>query len=855
MDKSIQNSARYTTLSVEDVLAQLQSADAGLTVTQVTERLEQYGSNEIPHHGISWWSMIMDQCKSPWMVLLFFAAMISFFLGNHIEGLVIIVILLINILLGFYQEYKAEKTARMLKQFLTAQVKVMRDGIEQEIPTKNLVPGDIVVLYPGDILAADMRIIHASNCTIDESVLTGEGIPVKKQSEALPQESQELFTAYNIGFAGTTVLTGRSLAVVLATGSSSSLGILALESAQTVRASSITRIIDRLSSFILYLTLISLAIIIAVHVIIKPEVDYLELILFASALAISAVPEALPLITVFSLSKGAQRLAHNKTVVKRLSALEDLGNIEILCTDKTGTLTENVLSVTGIYGSDERQTIIYAALVSGVIGGDKRATVKGFDSAIVAHLLPQEQQQLQEYERLGVLPFDPSRLRSLALVRKGTTYSLVIRGAVEWVVERCPGITQAEKEAIAAWIAQEGKRGNRVLAVGIKELAPQEGKSYEVSSADDQQQLQFIGMVSFADPLKESAHAAVQKAKELGLELKVLSGDSKEVCAWVAQQLGLITDATQVITGAEFGAKNEAEQLAIAQKYTVFARVSPEHKHAIIKLLQKTKDVGYMGDGINDVLALKEAQVGLAIYDAVDVAREAADIIILQKSLMIVIDGIQEGRKVFANVLKYLRLTMAVNFGNFYSIGIAALVLDFLPMLPVQLLLVNLLTDIPLIALATDTVAQDELKRPAKYDVKGILLLSTFLGLVSSVFDFVYFALFWRGNHAVFQTGWFILNVCTEMLFLFSMRTNKVFYKAVRPSWAVILLALLSVTLSLMLPYVYAGHKLFGFVFVPLYNVLIVLGISVVYFIASEIIKIVYHRIIDTRAQKNNGTI
>src|SRR5579871_1036524 len=251
MDKSIQNSARYTTLSVEDVLAQLQSTDTGLTTAQVTERLDRYGSNELPQHSIPWWSMIIDQCKSPWMLLLFFAAMVSFFLGNTIEGLVIIIILMINIVLGFYQEYKAEKTARMLKQFLTAQVKVVRDGIEQEISTKNLVPGDIVVLYPGDILAADMRIIHARNCTIDESVLTGEGIPVKKQSEALTQESHELFTSYNIGFAGTTVLTGRSLAVVFATGSASSLGILALASAQPARASSITRIMARLSSFIL----------------------------------------------------------------------------------------------------------------------------------------------------------------------------------------------------------------------------------------------------------------------------------------------------------------------------------------------------------------------------------------------------------------------------------------------------------------------------------------------------------------------------------------------------------------------------------------------------------------------------
>jgi Mg2+-importing ATPase len=846
------NFSPYTAQTVQEVLKALDvDQQTGLRDDQVKQRRQQYGYNQLPQHGISWARLLLRQCYSPFIYLLFCVAIAAFFLNSTLEGLVILAILLLNILFGFFQEYRAEKTAQMIKKYLAPHAKVIRNEQEIDIPTKELVPGDILVLYPGDIIAADIRIVADQNLTIDESMLTGESGAVKKGAAPLPTPAHELFDAHNIGFAGTTVISGKALGVVIAIGNTSSLGSVASLLGQNVRLNSVSKIVGRLSRFILYLTLISLAIIIVVHLGVKGSaVEPLELLLFASALAVSVVPESLPLVTTFALSHGARRLAERKTIVKRLSAIEDLGNIEILCTDKTGTLTENAMTVTDVYGAQARMTLTYAFMTSGVIGGYKRAIAKGFDGALYQALTQQERDDVATYVRVAEIPFDPSRLCNIVLMRKNNEHHVLVRGAMEQVVVRCGQLTQQEKAAIEQWVLTQGKLGNRVLAVAAKPVVLQAGASYDLAHADTHNDLQFIGMIAFNDPLKKTAATAVAKAQQLGIGLKILSGDSKEVCAWVGRAIGIINQDADVMTGAVFASKTIDEKRALVQNYHVFARVTPEHKYEIVKLLQENKDVGYLGDGINDVLALKEAHVGIAVYDAVDVAREAADIILLKKSLLILVDGIQEGRRVFANTLKYLRVTMSTNFGNFYSIGIAALILDFLPILPVQILLVNLLADIPMVALATDTIRDDELERPEKYDIKTLLLLSTFLGLLSSLFDFIYFAIFMQVSPAQFQTGWFIMCLCTQILFIFSIRTSKPFFKASRPSWTLVGTALFSWCVALGLPFIGVGQELFSFVALRAHAVALILTIAVGFFVVSEIVKRLYGYV---RTRGNEG--
>jgi Mg2+-importing ATPase len=843
----------YTTLSVDQVLKQLESdGKIGLGDHQVQERQKRYGANSIDAHTPSWLAIVWRQMHSSFIYLLIGAAIISFFLKNTTEGFVIIGIVALNTLIGFYQEYRASKVVQLLKHYLRPQVRVIRNGIEVFIETIRLVPGDIVVLYPGDKVPADLRIIWSQSATINESVLTGETMSVAKQSDALQEKVVDFFGASNTAFAGTILATGKIVGVVCSTGNNSSLGLLTTRAATViaVRPSSFSTMLAGFSRFILYLVLISLLVICIVHVWIKgvAHVDVIELILFASALAVSVVPEALPLVMTFALSQGAVRLAQKKTVVKRLSAIEDLGNVQILCTDKTGTLTENMMVVAGFYGKQERELLCYALLAG--VTSQERVLSKGFDSALYDYLSVQERELVEQYTRITEIPFDPARLRTVTLVEKNDCYELIVRGAAEVVLHNCHRLSSQEFELVTTWIEQEGKKGNRVLAVAKKRVEVTNEKSYDIGHDVAEKELDFLGIVSFHDPIKKSAFQAIVRARELGLQLKILSGDSKEVCGAVGCQLGLITDDTAVMTGGEFAAQTDEEKRHTVEQYTIFSRVTPEHKYEIIKLLQEKKDVAYLGDGINDVLALKEAYVGFAVQDAVDVAREAADIILLRKSLTVIVDGIQEGRRVFANTLKYIKINLSSNFGNFYSIALAALFIDELPMLPAQILLVNFLSDVPLISLATDTVPGDEFKRPAVQDIRSVLVLTTILGLVSSTFDLVFFALFFHMPIGILQTGWFMLNMLTELLFIFSIRTNRFFLRGGWPSKPLWIAASVSLIVTLWLPFSQFGHTLFGFSWLQREHMIKIVIITGAYFVVSEITKLMYYRLTN-----NGGTL
>ncbi len=416
---------------------------------------------------------------------------------------------------------------------------------------------------------------------------------------------------------------------------------------------------------------------------------------------------------------------------------------------------------------------------------------------------------------------------------------LIVRGAIEVILKRSASYASAEKENIMRWVAQEGAQGRRVIAVAKKSFSPMANLSDAESEATD---FDFVGAISFSDPIKKTVHQALRRAQELGIAVKMLSGDSPEVCSAVALEVGLVTDKNAYLTGEQFSKLSEQEQVVAVEKYTVFSRVLPQEKYQIVQLLERSYAVGYLGDGINDAPALKAANVGLAVNEGAEIAKEAADIILLKKSLTVIIDGVEEGRKVFANTMKYIRTSLASTFGNFYSLGIASFFITFLPMLPVQLVLVNFLSDFPLIAIATDNVDPDELKRPKKYEIKKLMWLVVIFGLLSSLFDFVFFAAFYAFQPAVFQTGWFVESVLQELAFFYAIRTAKPFFRALRPSWqmmSISCLVLAGMGLLVLTPW---ASTSMGFAQLSWGQLGLILLIMIIYFATVEIVKALYYR-------------
>lgn len=840
MEKSF---SKYAQQSIEDVVKVFNtSLSNGLSEQEVKERQKKYGLNVIEAEKVAWYSLLFKQVYSSFFILFFALAILSFIFGEQLNAIIIFVFLAINAGVGFYQEFQAYRNLEALQKYFVAMITVLRDGKETEIPSSELVPGDILVLYPGDIIAGDIRITHASSLEIDESILTGESASVVKNTEPLKNVTSEL-KAENIGFAGTTVISGKGFGIVIATARDTVMSGIAQLAESVKHESSLSKGTRELSSFITKLIIIATATVFLGNVLLKGfHIDLANLLLFSVAMAITVTPEALPVVITFCLARGVKQLAKRHVLVKRLSAVEDLGAIEILCTDKTGTLTENSLSIGEVYGADRDKALFYAALTTNYKGKSVAVVKKGFDYVLWSYLPEKVQQELMAYEGLVELPFDPANRRNVTVVKdaKGQA-ELIVRGSAPDVLGLCAGLNN--RKEVDAWLLEQGNQGNRVLAVALKPITFTDEKNLDAL----QKNMELLGLISFADPIKKSAIESIQYAERLGLEIKVLSGDVPEVCLAISKQVGLIKDPEQVMTGDQFEKLSPNEKKTAVHKIAVFARVTPEQKYEIIQLLQKKKVVGYMGDGINDVPALKIADVSIAVQDAVDVAYRAANIIILQKSLHVLCTGVEEGRKVVTNTLKYIRTALGTVWGNFVSLFIASLLLDYLPMLPVQLLLVNLIADFPMIAVSTDSVDRSELKYPKQYHVQDILLICMVLGSVASIADMIFFFLFKNFEPAVLQTGWFVESILTAIVYIFCIRTPRFILFGILPSWPLVLLALFGCVIGITLPLLPFGQKFFHLIPLSGYQYGLI-GIVVLFFLCmTELMKFIVFRIIQTQ--------
>jgi Mg2+-importing ATPase len=834
----------YCTQHIADVLKELgTSAEKGLSLKTVKNLQRTYGFNEVESHEATWWQIFFRQLKSPFVYLLFLASLIAFLgTGDVIEGALILIIVIANSFLGFYQEYKASQTLRLLKTYIVSHEKILRAGKQALVPTRELVPGDIVFLEPGDSVPADIRVLECQGLFVDESVISGEAIPVAKISDALPELPKQFFQATNFCFAGTTVVGGNAKGVVVATGLKTKLGSISQLIHETERESTFSKNINRLSKFIILMVLITLGLILVVHFFLQSaSLLDTKFLVFIIALTVTIIPELLPTVLTFCLSQGAQLLARSKVVVKRLSAIEDLGSIQVLCTDKTGTLTENKLVVTDIYADDKAMTAFFASLLSTDISlKNKKHAGTAFDTALFSYISPEHKSQLAEYEMVAEVPFEPARRRGSMVRKKGDTYFLIVRGAYEELEKTAKNLDQKKKEDIARWVETEGEKGRRVIAISKKEITQDQLSDIKGAEKD----LEFLGIIAFEDPIKESSFEAIKEAQLLGVQIKILTGDSPEVAGYVGQQVGITTSMQDVITGDAFEGLSPDRRKVVVLEHHIFARIAPEQKYEIIKLLQEKYEVGYLGDGINDAPALKIANVAIVVEGAADIAQEAADIVLLKKSLFVIVEGIKEGRKIFANTMKYLTVCIATNFGNFYGLSIASMILDYLPMLPLQLLLANILSDLPMLGIATDNVDIDELKEPESYNLKDLALISVVLGSVSALFDLIFFATLYRQNNPqILQTGWFMGGLLTELLFIVSIRSRSVFFKAKRPSFALFIGLLLTTAVTFALPYTYVGEKFFHFIPLSRENIATILAITGSYFVVNELIKILYYKI------------
>jgi len=841
------NFSQYTTKKIEEIFDIFKTGEKGLLSKEAEERLKKYGFNEVKAKKITLFDVFLRQFKSPFVYLLIVATVIAFAVGEELDALVIAAFILINVFLGFFQEARAERAILILKKYFPSRARVLRDGEEKTIDKKFLVPGDVILLEQGNIAPADMMIFRSEHLLVDESVLTGESVPVSKINQPLKERTKEIFEAKNIIFAGTSIISGEVEGIVIAMGKETVMGEVTKLVSTISRESIYEKNLLKFSRLILKLVVITIVVLFVANLIIRGTANILQFSVFCIALIVGIIPEALPLVAVVSLSNGALKLAKEKVVARRLSAVEDLGNIEVLCSDKTGTLTEGKMILEKVFAINKEKCLSYALLSSSYMEEEIESSLNPFDSAVFQQVDGDARASLNKFKIISEIPFSLDRLRNSVLIKsqQGKTV-LIVKGAPETILKLSSQFEDSQTlEQIKKQIEEEGKKGKRILALAYKEF---DKKDY---TKDDEKNLTFLGYFSFRDPLKPTAKESIQLAEKLGVEVKIVTGDSKEVSGYVAEEIGLIKNPQEVILGEEMENLSDEEFMEICEKFSVFARISPQIKYKIVEALGKKYEIGFLGEGINDAPALKISNLAIAVDGAADVSREVSDIILLEKDLKVIVNGINQGRNVFSNINKYIKTTLASNFGNFISIAIISLMIPFLPMLPIQILLVNLLSDFPLIAVASDKVDAEELSKPKYYQLNKVILLVVFLGLISTIFDFIFFGIFHKVEPSLLQTLWYIESILTEIMLIFSVRTAHFFVKTKRPSFPLVITAVISILITIILPFTFGGNRIFHFTRPDVHSLLIVFILVGSYLILSEIVKLIYFRYWMNRKSQN----
>jgi Mg2+-importing ATPase len=839
-----QSQHSFWSVPVSDVFQLLQTTSQGLTDEEAGKRLKQYGSNLLtPKKRSDSYTLLLAQFKSPVILILIFAGGLSFFLGDSINALIILVIILVSSLLGFSQERGANKAVEKLLAIVQTKATVLRGGSKKDIPVEEVVPGDIVILNAGDLIPGDSLIMESKDLFANESSLTGETYPTEKTAGVLLIETP-LAQRTNSLFMGTNVVSGSAEAVVIGTGSRTEFGKVSERLKLKPPETEFEHGVRRFGYLLMEVTMVLVVATFAINVYFARPV--LESLLFSLALAVGLTPQLLPAIISVNLAQGAKKMALNKVIVKRLASIENFGSMNVLCSDKTGTLTEGTIkiqSVLDVEGKESEKVLLYAFLNAHYQTGFTNPIDEAIktDEVIQAHHFEET-----GYQKLDEIPYDFLRKRLSILVSKDGNNLMVTKGALRNVLDVCSSVETSQGTIVEIDVEQKqiqqrfeefSGKGLRVLGIAYKSTGT--GK---LITKESEVGMTFAGFLLLFDPIKPKITKTMNDLKHLGISLKIITGDNRLVASVVSKQIGFPTPS--IIAGPDLLKMSDEALLAQVNQTDVFAEVEPNQKERIILAFKKTGNVvGYMGDGINDASALHAADVGISVESAVDVAKESASIVLRENDLDVLVQGVKEGRKTFTNTLKYVFMATSSNFGNMFSMAGASLFLSFLPLLPRQILLTNLLTDFPELTIGTDNVDEEAVEKPRRWNVNFIRNFMITFGILSSVFDYLTFGVllfFLHSSTDLFRTGWFVESVVSATLIVLVIRSQRPFFKSV-PGKSLVIATLGIVGVALVLPYTLLGN-LFGFTPPPVLFILVMAIIVVTYIASGEVVKRIFYK-------------
>jgi Mg2+-importing ATPase len=834
-----QSPTQFWSIPSSELLQQFQTTPQGLTSDEVQQRLLRYGSNLLkPKKKSDALTLLIAQFKSPIILILIFAAGLSLFLHNHMDATIILVIVLVSGFLGFWQERGAVNAVEKLLAIVQIKTTVIRDGDPEEVPIEEIVPGDMVLMKAGDAIPGDCLLLESKDLFVDEAALTGETYPVEKSIGILPPETL-LSQRTNSLFMGTHVVSGSARAVVIRTGKETEFGKVSERLKLRPPETEFEHGVRRFGYLLMEVTLVLVIAVLAINVYFKRPV--LESFLFAMALAVGLTPTLLPAIISINLAHGAKRMALNKVIVKRLASIENFGSMNVLCSDKTGTLTEGMVKLhaaLNVDGHESEKVLLYTFLNASYETG----FMNPIDEAIRKYRLL----DLSGFQKLDEVPYDFVRKRLSILISKGDAHLLITKGALSNVLAGCSLAEMAEgkivdivtvKEQVQERFEEFSRKGFRTLGVAYKDVG-----SDKVITKEQEAEMTFLGFLILFDPPKPGIIETIRELKHLGVSLKIITGDNRLLAASMSQQVELLNP--RILTGSDLHRMSDEALFRQVNEVDVFAEVEPNHKERIILALKKAGHVvGYMGDGINDASALHTADVSISVDSAVDVAKEAADIVLLEKALGVLADGVREGRRTFANTLKYVFMATSANFGNMFSMAGASLFLPFLPLLPKQILLTNFLTDFPEMTIATDSVDRELVEKPRRWNIQFIRNFMMTFGILSSVFDYLTFGVLLLILHAAkdqFRTGWFLESVISASVIVLVIRTRRSFFKS-KPGKHLLMATLLIVVVTILFPITPLGGLL-DFQPLPMTALLVIGMVVVLYIIAAEMTKKLFYK-------------
>lgn len=831
----------FWNIPVTDMFQRLETAKGGITSSEAGKRLVSYGANLLsPPKKSDALTLLFTQFKSPIILILFVAIGLSFILHDPVDALIILSIVLVSGLLGFWQERGASNAVAKLLSIVQVKAAVLRDGTSREIPVEEIVPGDVVILNAGDIVPGDGLVQESKDLFVDESMLTGETFPVEKDVSLLPVETP-LAQRTNSLWMGTHIVSGSAAALIIHTGKETEFGKISEKLKLRPQETEFEHGIRLFGYLLMEVTLVLVVIIFAINVYLTRPV--MDSFLFSLALAVGLTPQLLPAIISINLSHGAKRMAEKKVIVKRLASIENFGSMNVICSDKTGTLTEGIVhvqSVCNVEGTPSDKVLLQAYL--------NAFFETGYSDPIDEAIRTFRAFDMSGYEKRGEIPYDFLRKRLSVMVLHDNTNLMITKGSMLNILSVCTTAETAEgkivdiaavRDRIQQHFEEFSSKGFRTLGVAYRNM----GSESRISK-DQEMGMTFSGFLVLFDPPKTNINVTVNSLKKLGVTLKIITGDNRLVAAHISQQMGL--SDTKILTGQDISQQSDTALLRRVCDVDVFAEIEPNQKERIILALKKAGNVvGYMGDGMNDASALHAADVGISVESAVDVAKDAADIVLLEKDLGVLVEGVREGRATFANTLKYVFMATSANFGNMFSMAGVSLILPFLPLLPKQILLTNLMTDCPEMTIATDSVDKEMLDYPRRWDISAIRKFMITFGMVSSVFDYLTFGALLLILHATqvqFRTGWFMESVVSASLIVLVIRSRKPFFRS-RPGKYLSIATLSIAFLAVAVPYSPLAN-IFGFCPLP-FHFLFLIGIIVLFYIVSaEIVKTFFYKMV-----------